>query len=82
MLLLMLRRRGYGPPPVHYVGKTATFILLIALPGAAAGPRARAAARLGRRRRLGLALWGLVLYWVAAIFYVIQVSGAVRESRA
>src|ERR1051326_8869818 len=24
--LLVLRRVGYGPPPVHYIGKTATFI--------------------------------------------------------
>jgi cardiolipin synthase len=23
--LAVLRRHGYGPPPVHYVGKTATF---------------------------------------------------------
>ncbi len=30
--LLVLRRYGYGPPPVHYVGKSATFILLLALP--------------------------------------------------
>ena len=30
--LLVLRRYGYGPPPVHYVGKAATFLLLIALP--------------------------------------------------
>jgi len=30
--LLVLRRYGYGPPAVHYVGKTATFVLLVALP--------------------------------------------------
>ncbi|MFD0788601.1 CDP-alcohol phosphatidyltransferase family protein, partial [Micromonospora azadirachtae] len=28
----VLRRFGYGPPPVHYVGKTATFLLLAAFP--------------------------------------------------
>ena len=32
VLLLVLRRHGYGPPPVHYVGKSATFILLLAFP--------------------------------------------------
>ena len=32
VLLLVLRRRGYGPPAVHYVGKSATFILLLAFP--------------------------------------------------
>ena len=30
--LAVLRRYGYGPPPVHYVGKTATFLLLAAFP--------------------------------------------------
>ena len=30
--LLVLRRAGYGPPQVHYLGKTATFILLLAFP--------------------------------------------------
>ena len=30
--LLVLRRHGYGPPPVHYVGKTGTFVLLAAFP--------------------------------------------------
>ncbi len=57
---------GYGPPPVHYVGKTATFVLLMALPGAAAGRGSEAAAH---RRALpsgwALAWWGIVLYWVA-----------------
>ena len=28
----MLRQYGYRPPLVHYVGKAATFLLLIALP--------------------------------------------------
>ena len=30
--LAVLRRYGYGPPPVHYLGKTATFVLLFAFP--------------------------------------------------
>ena len=82
VLLLVLRRHGYGPPAVHYVGKSATFILLIAFPvlllaHALGEPRGWVAAA-----GWGFAIWGLVLYWVAAIFYVIQVSGAVRESRA
>src|SRR5918997_5472248 len=28
--LAVLRRHGFGPPPVHYLGKTATFVLLAA----------------------------------------------------
>src|SRR5439155_1758350 len=32
LCLLVLRRYGYEPLPVHYLGKTATFILLFAFP--------------------------------------------------
>jgi cardiolipin synthase len=76
--LLVLRRYGYGPPPVHYVGKTATFILLLALPTlllAAAVPGTQVWAH---PAGWALAWWGLVLYWVAALFYVGQVVGVVR----
>src|SRR6266496_4747461 len=32
LTLPVLRRHGYGPPPVHYLGKAATFNLLYAFP--------------------------------------------------
>lgn len=80
--LLVLRRYGYGPPPVHYVGKTATFLLLAAFPVlllAAAVPAAHAIAYpIG----WGLGWWGLVLYWVAGAFYLAQTAGLVRAARA
>lgn len=76
--LVLLRRRGHGPPPVHYVGKTATFVLLAAFPVlllAAALPGAAATAGpIG----WGLAWWGLVLYWAAAVLYLIQVRALLR----
>lgn len=77
----VLRRYGYGPPPVHYVGKTATFLLLAAFPllllAAAADRVATAAGAIG----WGLAWWGLVLYWVAGAMYVVQASRLVRAMR-
>ncbi|BCL17806.1 CDP-alcohol phosphatidyltransferase family protein [Micromonospora sagamiensis] len=77
--LAVLRRHGYGPPPVHYVGKTATFVLLAAFPilllGATTPAVATAAAAIG----WGLAWWGLVLYWVAGVFYVVQAGQLVRR---
>lgn len=80
--LAVLRRYGYGPPPVHYVGKTATFLLLAAFPilllAATAPAVAPAAAAIG----WGLAWWGLVLYWVAGFFYVLQAGQLVRDRRA
>ena len=78
----VLRRYGYGPPPVHYVGKTATFLLLAAFPilllADAVPDAGTAAGAIG----WGLAWWGLVLYWVAGAMYVVQASRLVRAMRA
>jgi cardiolipin synthase (CMP-forming) len=80
--LLVLRRHGYGPPPVHYVGKTGTFVLLAAFPIlllAAAVPATEAVAGpIG----WGAAWWGLGLYWAAAVLYLSQTSQLVRADRA
>ena len=75
-----LRRYGYGPPPVHYVGKTATFLLLAAFPIlllATAVP-ATVVSAVG----WSLAWWGLTLYWVAGAMYVVQARRLVRAARA
>ena len=80
-LLLLLRRRGYGPPAVHYVGKSATFILLVAFPVLLLAHVLGQPYGWWYAAGWGLALWGLALYWIAAVFYVIQVYGALRESR-
>lgn len=77
--LLVLRRYGYGPPPVHYVGKTATFILLFALPTLLLAATVPAASGWAHPAGWALAWWGLVLYWVAAALYVAQVVGVVRS---
>ncbi|WBB76479.1 CDP-alcohol phosphatidyltransferase family protein [Micromonospora sp. WMMD1128] len=78
----VLRRYGYGPPPVHYMGKTATFLLLAAFPilllADAAPSVATAAGAIG----WGLGWWGLVLYWVAGAMYVVQARRLVLAMRA
>jgi cardiolipin synthase len=80
--LLVLRRHGYGPPSVHYIGKTATFILLFAFP-----VLLLAHALSGRAATFffacgwGLAWWGIVLYWIAGGLYVIQAVNGIRGSR-
>ncbi|GAA3352003.1 CDP-alcohol phosphatidyltransferase family protein [Amorphoplanes nipponensis] len=80
--LLVLRRHGYGPPPVHYVGKTGTFVLLGAFPVlllAEAVPSVHAvAAPIG----WGLAWWALGLYWAAAVLYLAQTRAVLRADRA
>ena len=79
--LLVLRRYGYGPPPVHYVGKSATFILLLALPILLLLKVSPGTEFWTYPTGWSLAWWGLVLYWIAALFYVVQVVGVVRGGR-
>ena len=81
VLLLLLRRRGYGPPAVHYVGKSATFILLVAFPVLLLAHQHTAGSGIIGASGWALARWGIVLYWVAAVFYVIQVVQLVRGRR-
>jgi cardiolipin synthase (CMP-forming) len=82
LCLPVLRRHGYGPLPVNFLGKAATFNLLYAFPllllaewggwpGAVAAP-------------LGWAfvVWGAVLYWWAGVLYVLQVRQLVAAAPA
>jgi len=80
--LLVLRRYGYGPPAVHYIGKVATFVLLFAFPTLLLAHARPGSAYWAYPMGWGLAWWGLVLYWVAGAFYINQVVGAVRSARA
>lgn len=80
--LAVLRRYGYGPPPVHYVGKTATFILLFAFPTLLLAHASPGAAWWAYPAGWALAWWGIVLYWIAGLLYVAQVVDVVRARRA
>jgi cardiolipin synthase len=79
--LPVLRRYGYGPLPVHYLGKTATFILLFAFPVLLLARASAGAAPVAGPVGWALAWWGIVLYWIAAGFYVHQVLEIVRAAR-
>ena len=79
--LAVLRRHGYGPPPVHYVGKTATFLLLAAFPMLLLAAAVPATTAVADAMGWALAWWGLVLYWVAGALYVIQARQLVRAVR-
>jgi cardiolipin synthase len=80
--LVVLRRYGYGPPPVHYVGKTATFVLLGAFPLLLVAAAVPAASAVIGPIGWGLAWWGLGLYWVAAVMYLVQAARLLRAERA
>jgi cardiolipin synthase (CMP-forming) len=80
--LPVLRHYGYGPPPVHYVGKAATLCLLYAFPllllahdvhgGVGVAAQAFAVAFTG---------WGSALYVWAGVLYLFQARLAVRAAR-
>ena len=57
--LPVLRRHGYGPLPVHYLGKAATFNLLCRLPAAAARRVGRTRSATSRTPSAGLSRSGV-----------------------
>jgi cardiolipin synthase (CMP-forming) len=79
--LLVLRRHGYGPPPVHYLGKTGTFVLLFTFPVLLLAAAVPATAPVAGPAGWGLALWALGLYWAAATLYLAQTAALVRADR-
>ncbi|WP_306207647.1 CDP-alcohol phosphatidyltransferase family protein [Actinoplanes sp. RD1] len=80
--LLILRRHGYGPPPVHYVGKTGTFVLLAAFPVMLLAEAVPSIDPWALPIGWGLAWWALGLYWAAAVLYLAQASALLRADRA
>jgi cardiolipin synthase len=80
--LLVLRRHGYGPPPVHYVGKTGTFVLLAAFPVMLLAKAAPSIDSVVYPIGWGLAWWALGLYWAAAALYLAQTVALLRADRA
>lgn len=76
MLLLvypMLATHGYGPLPVHFLGKAGTFALLYALPLLLMADIWPDADFVILPLAWAFAYWGIALYWVAGFIYVNQV---------
>jgi cardiolipin synthase len=79
LCLPLLRRHGFAPPDVHYVGKAATFALLYALPLLLLAQGGSTVAQIARPIGYAFTVWGTVLYvWTGAL-YVAQVAIAVRR---
>jgi cardiolipin synthase len=72
VVLLALRRRGYGPLHVSFVGKAATLSLLYAFPLLFVGSHPTSYAVVARVFGWAFVLWGTALYWWAAVLYVRQ----------
>ncbi|MCU1675826.1 MAG: CDP-diacylglycerol-phosphatidylglycerol phosphatidyltransferase [Frankiales bacterium] len=69
----VLRRRGYGPLQVHFLGKAATFAMLYALPLLLLGDGHNPFHDAARVAGWAMVLWGTGLYWHSAWLYVRQV---------
>jgi cardiolipin synthase len=82
LTLPVLRRHGYGPLPVHYLGKAATFCLLYAFPFLLLASHHGTAADVARPIAWAFTIWGTALYLWAGALYVVQVGQLTRRAAA
>ena len=81
LALLVLRHYGYEALPVHYVGKAATFNLLYAFPLLLLGGQDGMLGTIALPIGWAFAIWGVGLYWWAAVLYAVQTGSLVRRAR-
>ncbi|MEU6345737.1 CDP-alcohol phosphatidyltransferase family protein [Streptomyces sp. NPDC046977] len=78
VMILVMRRRGWGPPQVNFMGKAATFNLMYAFPLLLLSDGDGWLNTLAAIFGWAFAGWGTTLYWWAGILYVVQVRRLVR----
>jgi cardiolipin synthase len=81
LVIPVLRRYGLGPLPVHFLGKAATFNLLYALPLLLLGELDGSLGTVALVFGWAFAIWGVALYWVAAVLYLEQARRLIRAQR-
>lgn len=81
LALLVLRRYGHGPLPVHYIGKAATANLLYSFPLLLLAGQDGVVGAVAMPVGWAFAIWGVGLYWWAAALYVVQTGSLVRLAR-
>ena len=79
-LFVLKRRAGFGTLHVSLVGKTATLCLLYAFPLLLIGDHPGWLGTLARVIGWAFAIWGTMLYWWAAMLYLIQVRSLTSAS--
>ena len=78
LTLPILRRHGYGPLPVHFLGKAATLCLLYALPLFLIAHRSSTLGDVAQPFAWAFTVWGIGLYWWAGWLYVVQFRSLIR----
>lgn len=78
---VVLANFGYGPLPVHHMGKMGTFALLTAMPLLVLGAAFPAIDFVTVPLGWAAALWGVFLYWWAGILYALEAGRLIKISR-
>ena len=82
LFLPVLRKYGYGPLPVHFLGKAATFNLLSGFPLLLLGEGDSLVSEIAHAFGWAFAIWGTALYWWAGVLYIVHVRQLVTAARA
>lgn len=77
--ILVLRRAGFGPPEVTYIGKAATFNLMYAMPLLLLAQGGSDFATLIRPVAYAFVVWGGALFVWSGLLYVVQTRTALRS---
>jgi cardiolipin synthase (CMP-forming) len=80
--LPLLRRAGYGPLPVSFLGKAATFNLLSGFPLLLLGEGDSLVSEIAHAFGWAFAIWGTALYWWAGGLYAVHVRRLLGAARA
>lgn len=78
VLGVVLANHGFGPLPVHLLGKVATFALFFGLPVIMLGAAFPSVEWLSLPVGWAITLWGAFLYWWAGVIYAIETSRVIR----
>lgn len=79
LALPLLRRAGYAPPAVTYVGKAATFALLYAFPLLLLAQADIGIAVVAAPAGYAFLIWGGALYLWTGLLYLVQIGMAIRR---
>jgi cardiolipin synthase len=77
--IALLRRNGFGPPEVTYIGKAATFNLMYAFPLLLLAQGASATAQVVRPVAYAFVIWGGVLFVWSGLLYIVQTRAALMR---
>jgi len=78
---VVLANHGYGPLPVHHLGKAATLFLFYALPIVMLGQALPGIEWFTDPIGWAFAIWGAFLYWWAGAIYIRETARVIRIPR-